>query len=52
MDLLRVLAHILTSPAPIPKLLMQGQHLRQLPLSHPRALAEKKEANKAHFEPF
>lgn len=48
--LLRVLAHILTSPAPIPALLTQGQRLRSF-LSFTLRLWLR-EANKAHSEPF
>lgn len=48
--LLRVLAHILTSLAPIPALLTQGQRLHSF-LSFTLRLWLR-EANKAHSEPF
>lgn len=43
---------LLTSPASMHALTMQWQHLPQLPLFYPLALAETKEANRTHFEPF
>lgn len=49
-SLLRVLAHILTSPAPIPALLTQGQRLQSF-LSFTLRLWLR-EVNKAHSEPF